>query len=195
MLHFVDPNVESIKPSSFNGMDMCAKLDGETEFSQLQYVVDKYLSKEEQDKLTFEEKIQKYDVKSHSDRRFRLSREEVKNLYTYDVKSRMSSGDGFQILTLMIHEKINGTPTEGGTNFRTHLEAPSTVDLCPYKDFFNGVYLICCKIRQERTQVTVKLMYVNFTMPFMMGSKSVDRVIWSEKINTSVNGDQITKQK
>ena len=63
-------------------------------------------------------------------------------------------------MKIQIRETQRGVPTWGGSSFRTELFGDNSRVMCPYKDYFNGTYLICCDV-VEQTSI-VKLIHEHF---------------------------------
>ncbi len=99
-----------------------------------------------------------------------------------------------------IKESYRAQPTAGGSSFDASVMSDYFADKCSLSDYFNGSYFMCCSIQAPCMNVTVTLMYVNFTA-FMSYQKltAINRVIYSTNVclpstNTdlSVNAEKTT---
>ena len=77
--------------------------------------------------------------------------------------SSLCSDAGGYIVQIHIQETQSGVPTWGGSSFRTELFGNNSRVMCPYRDFFNGTYLICCDVVEPNSLVKLIHEHYNFS--------------------------------
>ena len=122
----------------------------------------------------------------------RTELEQYLRLTELKTKPSSLSGDGYTFnvtmvdgmpttegIFIMIDEYCDGRPTNGGSGFRT-VSSHVSADLCPYRDVFNGTYLVWCPpmVFGERRDITVTLEYVNFAAYISGRPTSLNRLVW-----------------
>ena len=123
------------------------------------------------------------------------------------------TADSF-VLKLLIQETQSGVPTWGGSSFRTELSGDNSRVMCPYRDYFNGTYLICCDVVEQVS--VVKLIHEHFNFSayeayFELGKNDTRKVclirctdtvssnysqyvMWTNGLGYSINNDKKRKQ-
>ena len=71
-------------------------------------------------------------------------------------------GNNYRI-KVVIQETVQNEFTSGGSSFRTEVNGENSKVLCPYRDYFNGTYLICCDVVEQHTVVTLMHEHFNFS--------------------------------
>lgn len=62
-----------------------------------------------------------------------------------------------------IKERFDKKPTKGGSSFDALVIGDQFANKCAVTDHFNGNYSVCCDMQETCMNVTLTLMYVNFT--------------------------------
>ena len=68
------------------------------------------------------------------------------------------------VMRIIVKETTaDGWPTTGGSSFRAQTKGASSRAMCPYRDYFNGTYLICCNVVEDMAEVSIIHEYGNFS--------------------------------
>jgi len=97
--------------------------------------------------------------------------------YKYKVKSYLYYTSS--VVKFVVTESYLGKLTHGGSSFLTHIKGSQSVAVCPYDDYFNGTYTICCPVIEAKTAVSISLQYVNYTAFYHFRLEPVSRVVYS----------------
>ena len=103
--------------------------------------------------------------------------------YRYNVTyQRTEVTDSEDFVKIFIHEHSVGGPSSGGTTFRVNVTSDRTSQVCPWKDYLDGSYMVCCLVDttfiKTRYKVEVFMKLENFTAYSRLQSTSTS--IWSE---------------
>ncbi len=105
--------------------------------------------------------------------------------YSYNVKESVDNKISFtnRRFELEVEETFRGAPTKGGSSIKAITESEQFTDRCSVYDHFDGKYSICCNIRGLCANVTVLLMFTNFTafMP-LPNLRDLNRIIFTRTI-------------
>jgi len=88
------------------------------------------------------------------------------SLYTYNISHKVIrlSDRPQAVVIITVVEFRSANLTQGGSGFQTFVQSSSTTEECPYKDFFNGTYVICCYIRENNSSINIELQHADFSM-------------------------------
>ena len=64
-------------------------------------------------------------------------------------------------MTIKIDERVNGTTSHGGSNFRVEMHGEDN-EVCTAQDYTNGTYLVICPVLHSCVNITIQLKYINF---------------------------------
>ena len=87
-------------------------------------------------------------------------------------------------------ERNNNKLTSGGSTFKTDVTSKVSKASCPFRDYFNGTYLICCSLAHQYSTIKISHQHFNFTAyELFLGSldhvttdpRKINKVVW-EKI-------------
>ena len=163
--------------------DLCPTRTGKTEYDQVKYMFIRDLG-EEYSTHSMESLALEYQKRFPDAEKDRVLYDAVSTHgYTHDVHLHsMEAVDKFYSLALVVvNEKHRGRSTEGGAGFRTYIRSVSSVEYCPYRDLFNGTYLVCCKVRAEKSTVEIQLTHLDFSQ--YKGYEMLhDHYIWSHDV-------------
>ena len=134
---------------------MCPKLDGKSEFQQLRTMIKMAIHKHNLMNTTFLQMIRMFNSTVRNPYARLTAEDMAPQQYNYAIDMHLTKLPLQKMYMAIIHvkEKRKNKLTEGGSAFRTSVVGPSTVSRCPYKDFFNGSYLICCEIREKMSEI------------------------------------------
>ena len=84
--------------------------------------------------------------------------------YSYNVNGAGVgiNKQGLFVAKLLVKELHNTHTTSGGATFKTITTGNYSTSACPYQDYFNGSYLICCILREEFNHISIRVKNVNF---------------------------------
>ena len=126
----------------------------------------------------------------------RTELEQFLRLTELKTKPSSLSGDGYTFNVTMVDGKpttdgifikidecCDGRPTNGGSGFRI-VSSHVSADLCPYRDVFNGTYLVWCPpmVFGQRRDITVTLEYVNFAAYIKGRPTSFSKLVWHTQV-------------
>lgn len=137
----------------------CPQLDGEEEFKQFlrfnEYRIDAV-----GEHLSPEEIASRVAIDSLENPRWLQLTPDLNHRIE---KELVTSDSGRYRLRIILEEMGNGQITWGGSSFRTELQGLNSKVMCPYRDFFNGTYLICCEVVENISQLRLTHEHFNFS--------------------------------
>ena len=139
----------------------CSILDGRTELTQLRALWARYTKNQYMDYTT------QYLAGLISQTSLYENIQNETNLiedYSYGISAKELgiNRDGLIVAHIRILETKKGLRTVGGATFRATISGKFSRSSCPYTDYFNGTYLICCVLREAHNDVRIELRNVNF---------------------------------
>ena len=109
--------------------------------------------------------------------------------YIYAVTHQVIAIDDVtDIVKLTIRELVGGRHTEGGSSFRINVQSKMHRQVCPTKDYFNGVYYSCCTVDKSfigaSYTIAISVQFVNFNA-FSTIASSTDHPIWTQQFTNN----------
>ena len=109
-----------------------------------------------------------------------------------------------KLVKIIITENNDHKLTQGGSTFRTDVTSRVSKANCPFRDYFNGTYLICCSIVNQYSTIKISHQHFNFTAyELFLGAadyvttdpRRINKVIWEKVIGLPGEIDTIDNSK
>ena len=164
-------------------LDSCPTLSGQEELRQLGMFWMRYIGLQPTGRYTIE-KLATLVSGLYVENPGLFSRP-VPLTYEFD-RSLEHTNEQITMRFVLTEKTANGQLTNGGSSFRAMTKGKTSKAMCPYRDYFNGTYLICCSVVEDMAELSIVHEYGNFSAfeAFVETSAQVskrnDTVIWRE---------------